>query len=437
MPYLLSPITPLPDLGLRSVVISARQDLLFFARCLAPLAGVVANSAPAAAAWYDLLNAKTLLGTGLPNHPWVGEAGISGSFVPTSRPVVRTRRGSLAPGQFGDMPGNADGPNLAESEGCGNHDEEAALFLAMASAANKDEWSAMLVGAGLVRSLVNGLQACLDFRTAVRGLDSTKASAAAGKSDSSVRGGSAKAGDVRGEVLSDGCLERELETAQVLVVVALGALLSAHPFAARDRFQLSGGMLRVNRAIFQQPMHFRGEGCNGAASLASPFLQEHCALVALQVVRLCLRADDEAKHLPPDVLEGAARLVGALAPLMRMTWEKSHVMGGGLAGGSFHVGLSDGGERFQQGGLERDDGCDRHSGLSHGFLPLGFLEEVPVPVPEARVASGVAEEAETGATASASASASASAGVPSLSERAGPASDTKPPLDVSSYRLCG
>lgn len=434
LPSLLLPITTLPDLRLLLVVGSARQDLLFFARCLAPLAGVVANSAPAAAAWYDLLNAKTLLGTGLPKHPWVG-----GTDSSDFRPVVDATRGTFAFGRFGEILGNVEGHNSAASQGGGNHDDEAALFLAMALAADKDEWSAVLVGAGLVRSLMNSLQACLDFRTAMRGLDSTKASAAAGRSGSfrwatqplpgEVASGGAesvkdvKAGDVRGEVVSDGCLGRELETAQVLVVVALGALLSAHPLAARDRFQLSGGMLRVHRVIFQQPKHSRaeemresvlsrGEGCNATAStLTLPFLQEHCALVALQVLRLCLRADDEAKQLPTDVLEGAVRLVGALAPSMRMAWEKSHVTGAGLACGPPHVGLADGGESFQPGGAEiGGDGCDRLGGLSYRFLPLGLLEEV---------------------------SASDSAGVPSPSESTGPAADAKPPLDASSYRLCG
>lgn len=411
IPATLLSITPSPDLRLLSFVLRARQDLIFFARCLAPLAGVVANSAPAAAAWYDLLNAKTLLGTALPNHPWIGETDSSGGVVPTGRHVVD-----------------------ATTQGYGNHDGEAALFLALVSAADKDEWSAMLVGAGLVRSLVNSLQAYFDFRTAVRGLDSTKMSAAAGKSGPSARGGNSSSSsssggtdsfrlakkDARGEVLSDGCLGRELETAQVLVVVALGALLSAHPLPARDRFQLSGGVLRLHRVIFQQPKNshveeaneraaFRGEGCTAAAAtLAFPFLQEHCALVAMQVLRLCLRANDTVKELPPDVLEGAVRLAGTLAPSMRTTWDKGHVTSCGPAGGSLHAVLPDGDEEGPEVGGK---GCDRHGGLSHRFLPLGLLDEIPLPLPEARAAS--------------------------LSDSTGPAAEAKPSLDASSYRLCG
>lgn len=484
----LVPITPPPARSATAFVRvgpSARQDLIFFARCLAPLAGVVANSAPAAAAWYDLLNAKTLLGTGLPNHPWVVGTDSIGGVSTTCRPVVDATRGAVAVGQPGEMLENVGGHNSAATEGWGNQDGEAALFLAMTSAADKDEWSAMLVSGGLVQSLVNSLQACFDFRTAVQGLDTMKAWAAAGKFGSSAQGGnssssssdgggtdsfrranrplreeaasgaaqnakSPRTGGVGAEVLSDGCLGRELETAQVLVVVALGALLSAHPLAARDRFQLSGGTLRVHRAIFQQPKDSRAEetrkcvsyrqGCSDTpATSASPFLQEHCALVALQVLRLCLRADDDVEQLPPDVLEGALKLVGALSPSLRMAWDKgratSHVTRGGLADEARHVGLPHIGERVQDGGPEvGGNGFDGLGGLSHRFLPLGLLEEVPVPVPvhvpEARVTFSVPEETETGAD-------SGSAGVASLSEGTATAAGAKPGLIASSYRLCG
>lgn len=453
------------DLRLRLFVGSARQDLVFFARCLAPLAGLVANSAPAAAAWFGLLNAKTLLGTGLPCHPWVEAIDGSGGVLP-SRSVGE---------MLGDV--DVDGHDSAASQRWSSHDREAALLLAMASAADKDEWSAMLVGAGLVRSLVNSLQACLDFRTAVRGLDLAKVLTAAGKPSSPTRrgqgstcggggrdsfrratqplqgevasGGAAKAKGTkeeggRGQVArqSDGCLGCELETAQVLVVVALGALLSAHPLAARDRFQLSGGMLRVHRAIFQQPkdsrgkerhecVSYRGEGCDSAApTLAFPFLQEHCALVSLQVLRLCLRADDAAKQLPSNVVEGVVRLVGALSPSMQMAWDKGHLTEGGPAGG-----LPDCGEMLQEGGMEGPgNSCDLRDGLAHSFLPLGLLDEVPVLEPRVSVSFSVDEEQEAGA----SASASASSGVTLASESTGgPAAGAKPQLNASSYRLCG
>ncbi len=451
------------------LVLSAHQDLLFFARCLAPLARLVASSAPAAAAWYDLVNAKALPGTGLPRHPWVGGGPDgSGDAVPSCCPEPRSTDAACgAPGaeesggRNGEARGQDPGPTAdhveREEEEDDEEDEEeeevekdeAELYLAISSAADSDEWSARLIGAGLVRSLVNSLQACLDFRAAARGLGAKTAPAAAVRGpSSSARGGGGPAGrdgleSVPGDASGNGrshqerkyhrvCFGCELETVHVSVMMALGALLSAHPLAARDRFQLAGGPLRVHRAIFQQPKdHLArdeellhtcavssspsssrgGDGPRSGAAAPlprSPFLREHCALVAVQVLRLSLRAGGaEPNGPPPDVLEGAARLVGALSSSMLSAW----------------VALADCSPRSRGGAPGEESICGRRRVLSQKFLPLGLPGEVSLPV--AWEASGVVD----------CGSASAEA---SFSGRQGSSAiGIKLPLDSSSYRLCG
>ncbi|CAN0579629.1 unnamed protein product, partial [Ectocarpus sp. 12 AP-2014] len=173
----------------------AQQDLLFFAHCLAPLASLVTNSAPAAGAWYDLVNAKTLGGTGLPSHPWVSSTESRGGVVPSCCPVYRAAdatNGAPGMGKARRRNGENWGEESSPAAGDGHSDkeeEEEDLFLAMFSAANTDEWSAMLVGCGLVRSLVNSLQACLDVRITARGLGLTRASPAMRRSGSATIGG--------------------------------------------------------------------------------------------------------------------------------------------------------------------------------------------------------------------------------------------------------
>lgn len=423
----------------------------------------MANSAPAAAAWYDLVNAKTLLGTGLPCHPWVGGTDSSIGVVPRSCPVYT--KGDAAGGNLGagGLDERKDSTNRQSSDPTashGNHEEEAELLLEMSSAADSDEWSAILVSAGLVRSLVNSLQTCVDFRIAARGVDLTKELPSALASGSSARGGGSSSstesvrranqppqgGDMadgaqntKGRELLDGCcLGCDLEATQVLVMIALGALLSAHPLAARDRFQLAGGALRINRIISHQPRNSYDEGIHAcvssrgidcgnaaaAATLAFPFLQEHCALVALQVLRLCLRADKGAKRMPHDVLEGAVRLVGALSPSMLSTWSKSQAFAvDGREGRLFHSGLTDNDKGVQEGVAEGTGKRWYGRGfLTQEFLPLGLVEEVPVP--EAEATFGFANESGT------------SAGVPSSSESFGSTAGLGPSLNTS-YRLCG
>ncbi|CAM9527499.1 unnamed protein product [Ectocarpus fasciculatus] len=449
----------------------AQQDLLFFAHCLAPLAGLVTNSAPAAGAWYDLVNAKTLGGTGLPSHPWVSSTESRGGVVPSCCPVFRAAdatNGAPGMGQARRKNGESWGEESSPAAGDGHSDkeeeeEEEDLFLAMLSAANTDEWSAMLVGCGLVRSLVNSLQACLDVRITARGLDFTRASPATRRSGSAAiggdRGGRCSAGldvtpgAVQGAELAkeeedgdgmpsvDWCLGCELETAQVVVMMALGALLSAHPLAARDRFQRAGGALRVHRIISYQPDNSGNDevhvcvssgpkvdgGAAAAPVSARPCLQEHCVLVALQMSRLSIRAEGTAGCVPLDVLQGAARLVGALSPAMLSTWHECQgptATWGDLRDQPLRPNPTDKDERFQDSGLEDAGNNGTQRGvLSHELLPLDLPGEVVVPL-----ARGVFGNTSEGGT---------FAGVEVFSGSYSPTAEVRPLFDSSSYRLCG
>lgn len=402
--------------------ISAWQDLLFFVHCLVPLARIVADSAPAAAAWYDLVNGNTLAGTGLPRHPWVGSA-TGGGTVPSCAASTAAIAADVARKlKAGDAAVDGEGlstlANARKAETCDAHipdaGKEEAKFTAMDSAANKDEWSAMLVSAGLVRSLVGALQTCLDACIAARGgivgdvpkrkskvekngkadilsppepAESTAVVRPLGKEGTDGRGGD--------------CLGCGLDSAQVIVTLALGALLSAHRLATRDRFQLAGGARRLHRVVSQphsdrDVLHTclpRREGCTGAGASAvgMPFLHEHCALVSMQVLRLCLRSS-VSEVVPPDIIEGAAQMVGALSPLMLSAWGKRG--GGGFLnrGRGFRPrswGASNDDQEFQQ--SEKAGAANTSSNftvprpktkrrpLSRTLLPLDCSEKVFVP----------------------------------------------------------
>ena len=350
-----------------------------------PLARIVADSAPAAAAWYGLVNENTLAGTGLPRHPWVGGASGGGS-VPI-RPASNTADVARTPEVDNVVAGGEDlftPINVEPPAKCGARDpdvdSEEAKFSAMDSVADKDEWSAMLISASLVRSLVGALQACLDARIAARGdivgevrkrkpdvgksgnVDSLCSPDPAGSrtTNSSVRPQEKEGTD--GE--TGACLGCELDSAQIIVTLALGALLSAHRLAARDRFQLAGGARRFHRVVSQphssrDVLHAclsRREGCTdtAAAAVAMPFLHEHCALVSMQVLRLCLRSG-VSEAVPTDVIEGAAQMVGALSPLMLSAWGKQGVrrpVDGGRGSRPRSWGPSEGGQESQQGEKE-------------------------------------------------------------------------------------
>lgn len=290
--------------------------------------------------------------------------------------------------------------NAQEAEACDvlYPDSGEAKFAAMDSVADKDEWSAMLINASLVRSLVDALQTCLDARVAARGEiagDVRKQKPQLGKNGnpeslSSPELAESKATkrcvspqgkeDTGGD--GDDCLGCELDWAQVTVTLALGALLSAHRLAARDRFQLAGGSRRLHRVVSQphsarDVLHTclsRREDCTGtgAPAVAMPFLHEHCTLVSLQVLRLCLRSG-LSEVVPPDVIEGATQMVGALSPLLLSSWAKC---GGG---GSLDRGR---GSRPRSRGPSDDDREFQRSGREAGAADDS--SEFTVPRPKTR-----------------------------------------------------
>lgn len=390
-----------------------------------PLARIVADSAPAAAAWYDQVNDNTLAGTGLPRHPWVGSASGGGGSVPScATPTAANTADVKRMPKVGNVAVGGDlftSTNAEEDAKCDAHypdvDSEEAKFTAVDSAADKDEWSAMLVRANLVRSLVGALQACLDARIAARGEivgDVPKRKPEVGQScqvESLTSPEPEESGATYRWVRPQGnkgtggetyaCLGCELDSAQVTVTLALGALLSAHRLAARDRFQLAGGPRRFHRVVSQphssrDGLHaclLRREGCTDAAAsaVAMPFLHEHCALVSMQVLRLCLRSG-VSEVVPPDVIEGAAQMVGALSPLMRSALGKQGVgrpLDRGRGSRPRSWGPSDNGQEFQEG--ETEAGTSDASGnftvpgpetrrraLSRTLLPLDCPGKVVV-----------------------------------------------------------
>lgn len=428
---------------------------MFFARCLAPLARVVANSVPAAAAWYGLVNGKTLAGTGFPCHPWVSSTDSIDGLSPSCCPVPTAADAIGGGTQGAESLGGKNDEEGSELPGHDDKDKEEALFLSMSSAANSDEWSAMLVGAGLVRSLVDSLQACLDVRIVARGANRSKESLVASVDDFSAKGTSSvissasrPQSDVRKlqpfvvetggptacGLPAHGCLGCDVEAAQVVVVIAIGALLSAHPLATRDRLQLAGGIARLHGVTSHKPDHrrddfhacvsFQGER-RGSASTAFvlPFLPEHCALVALQVLRLCLRADSSSSCVPPDIVGGAARLAGALSLPILSTWGKCLV-------GSSPVGEGEtrslrphhmvDREQFEEGSGDNEY---RQGVMSQKLLPLGCPEDVAAP----EVAGSFGFVGENGVCAQAASS----------WDTRDPAEEPRSSLGSFSYRLCG
>lgn len=459
------PLSLRPIRNCRCLLSSAHQDLVFFARCLAPLTRLVANSAPAAAAWYDLVNAKTLAGTGFPRHPWLSGSDRSDGLGPSCCPVPGVADAIGGGAQGAGSPRRRHDEGGLESPGHANREKEEAIFVCMSSAADSDEWSAMLVGAGLVRSLSDSLQACLDVRIAARG--ATKESLVAGVDGYPAKAGSSfsssigrpqsvsrrlqplavefapdavedakreKGGATARGTSGYGCLGCDLETAQIGVVIAVGALLSAHPLATRDRFQLAGGMARLHGVISHDPgrprddlhtcISSQGEHHGNTSAVAVlPFLPEHCALVALQVLRLCLRADSSPNCVPPDIVGGAARLAGALSIPMLSTWGRCHHSSSALGEGGrrhFQPDRTVDGERSQE---HSGDTFCRQGFMSQKVLPLECPEEVAVP--EATEGFGFARGNGVGAQAASS------------SGSHDPAAEPKPSLGSLSYRLCG
>ena len=100
--------------------------------------------------------------------------------------------------------------------------------------------------------------------------------------------------------------------------------------------------------------------------------------MALQVLRLCLRADSSENFVPSDIVEGAERLTGALSVPMLSTWAKSHV--GGPAWherGSRYIRSGAGFDGKRTTGIE--DSSSRQGVTSRKLLPLDLPQEVAVP----------------------------------------------------------
>lgn len=204
----------------------------------------------------------------------------------------------------------------------GEEEKDEENFLAMSAAADADEWSAALVTAGVLQSLVRCLKACVDARSLLADkstrAEAVEALAWSGKTVSSVAD--------RANRTDNSCLGCELEVAQVEVMLAIGGLLSAHPLAARDRFHLVGGALTFRQVISTPHDDENAHDCLlssgdvGTTTTTTPFVHEHCCLVAVQVLRLCLRAG-APDPVPFAVAEGAVRLLEGLPPVMRGVWE--------------------------------------------------------------------------------------------------------------------
>lgn len=361
----------------------------------------------------------------MPRHPWVSgtDEGISVprcAASPVTNTVGTPRAEELRPdraavgGQKAVTDGYREAGEGRDSQNL-NKDSEGVNLRAISLAADSDEWSAMLVSAGLVRSLVNLLQACLDARIAARGVDfaatptpipgtasskgrrtetlgRTRPDGEATSSEARVQ----RAGRAVFEVKDDGCLGCELETAQVKVMLAIGALLTAHPLAARDRFQLAGGAQRFCRVVswpnnVGDEVHAcvsRRDWCaEAAATVAFPFLREHCFLVLLQVLRLCLRASVSEVAIPPDVVAGAARLMETLSPALLSLWEKHDVANSARRAERprmVELGAPGGHQEDSRGGENNSDSsagcCSKRprNALSRTLLPLRCPDEVPV-----------------------------------------------------------
>ena len=294
---------------------------------------------------------------------------------------------------------------------------EASDTIDLASTADRDEWTAMLVKEDIVRSLVDALQAFIDARVVAKGAGLTPSTSRTRPGDESVQrvGGNTLSGGPRTTQKTFGgfrCLGCELDTAQNEVVLALGALLSAHPLAARDRFQLAGGATRLHD-VFSVPNSERDEthSCwlvgknnpgadNGDTGFnpSTPFLHEHGFLAALRVVRLSLLADDSAAAIIPTEFMGeAARLVGLMSVAMRSVWNRTRVESAiregderwrrsfidtALNGDKPHLRAGEGlvGWSRRHFAASREKlGRHRDGALSRELLGLRFHEEVAVP----------------------------------------------------------
>lgn len=354
------------------------DDIVFFLRCLVPLARIVSNSPPASSAWYALVNEHAVPGLGLSHHPWPRGTDVATARKPR-QPVSGSPCANLDYAAAWEEKAQSRPERRSyDGENNGSKDSEVS-FAAMSSVANTDEWSAALVNAGLVQSLVRSLQACLEIRPML-GLaveaEELQDDAPLGQTKSIPMTDTV----VRKE--SDCCLGFSLAVAQVEVMLAIGGLLSAHPQAARDRFLLVGGMVTLSRMVSVSPCDrdkerdgssdggAYTEGTAIAAATAAPFMHEHCCLVALQLLRVCLRSGADVA-LPVDLLKGATGLVESLPHAMHILWEKH------ARGECRGVNRSLAADLLRRGRTEVEHGTSpRRSACSRGGLPFCCPSEV-------------------------------------------------------------
>lgn len=324
------------------------DEIVFFLRCLVPSARIVSNSAPAAAAWYALANETALPGTALPRHPWPSDRDTADALVGYGTLIseigVLPTVGSRKRSSHGTIPHNAAVEGEDErstpdqrSEPCDHYNsrDNEASFAAMASVADTDEWSGALISAGLVQVLVRSLRACLKIRT-ILGSEVEMAQSV----DDTLPSGSVRRRSVWDAVVgasSGFCFTCSLELVQVEVMLAIGGLLSAHPLAVRDRFILANGPLTLARLVSASPCDrdvehdcslagvLDAQGAAMSAAVVAPLVHAHCCLVAVQVMRLCLRAGAPGP-LPAEIVQGTSSLVQALPHAMRALWKK-HLCG--------------------------------------------------------------------------------------------------------------
>lgn len=332
-----------------------------------------------------MVNENALQGTGLPHHPWSLGADVTDGLptvanaTESGRPVSGSHRTNADYAAAGAAE-QQSGPEQGSYRGKYNSSRDSeASFVAISSVADTDEWSAALVNAGLVQSLVRSLQACLEIRS-MFGL----AVEAVEPEDDAPLSGTKSMPSIANTVAwteSDCCLGFSLEVVQVEIMLAIGGLLSAHPLAARDRFLLVGGAVALSRVVSAPPCgrnKERGclpgggvdtEGTATAAAIAAPLVHEHCCLVAVQLLRLCLRSGASVP-LPVDLVVGATGLVEALPHAMRALWEK-HARGECGIDRFFPANLLRGGRAELEHGTS-----PRPSVRSREFLPLRCPAEV-------------------------------------------------------------
>lgn len=305
---------------------SSLTEPLFLAGCLVPIARAIARSAPSLPVWYARINATALLGTALPKHPWDGgtsDSGIlpgcaafdtnaselqaSGLKGESLRPSIDHPQGWGAQGsphghlcaQFGGNNGGEVWPETSR-RAVASEERNSPLF-----SADSDEWSAALVCSGTVQALLRSLRACLDALAILCQVSRSEADDVAG-------------------------LKSTLIGTQVEILLAIGAMLTAHPTSTLERLHLIRSVW-LFRTLAEAPQPCSSEhvsqrgpwdGLFGVAGHAlARSMRAHGCLVALQVLQVCLKVENRLGS-NVDVASNIAGLVEALPTVLRMWGEQ-------------------------------------------------------------------------------------------------------------------